>query len=375
MTLTLIETVAEMEAEDSPAARYVAALTREGVRTFITNASSRTMLLRTKEGHAIPVTVDDYGYGRSYVASPHSAYVLYAREEMKLVGMQRGKRLAGAMIGLIDRGLRGAEINRAVHIDNWLLSTNLHGNWEGADLPVIRHSLASRFPDHFLVLRSLDEWSCPNLLAAVRADGWILLPARQIWVVDNLARDWRPRNDYANDRRALAQSGLTIEDAGRLNISDRERIAELYHMLYVGRYSALNPVFTERFVALTQETGLAHYRLARSQDGVIMAVAGMIPRNGIMTPSIVGYDTSRPQREALYRIASFMFCDWAMKRGMKLHGSAGAGHFKRNRGANGVIEYMAIHAEHLTFKRRAVVRTLSHLLDRFVVPMMRREGW
>lgn len=373
MTPQLVDPAA-LAGATSLAARYVAALAREGTPALIANATSRAMLLR-QGGREFPVTIDDGGHGRSYVASPHSAYVLYAREEMAIVGMRRGRRAASAALALLDRLLRAARLNHAVHLDNWLLSTNLHGDWDGAGLPAIRTALAGRFPDHFVILRSLDGWSCPTLLAAARADGWVLLPARQIWVVDDLARDWRPRNDHGNDRRALARSGLVIEEPTSIGAADAARIAELYHMLYVGRYSALNPVFTPAFIAFSAETGLLRYRLAREPGGRIMAVAGMLVRDGILTPPVVGYDTSRPQREALYRIASYLFCDWALERGLALHGSAGAADFKRKRGAHGVIEYMAVHAGHLSRSRRAALALLAQLLDRVAVPMMRSQGW
>lgn len=374
MTPELIEDAAAMAREGSIAGRYMAAFAQESASALISNATSRPMLLRFGE-HSLPLTVDDGGHGRSYVASPHSAYVLYAREEMDIVRLKRGRRAAGAAIAAFDGLLRAARINRAVHLDNWLLATNLHGAWDGAGLPAIREHLAGRFPDHFLILRSLDAWSCPDLLAAARADGWLLLPARHIWVVDDLARDWLPRNNHANDRRALARSGLEVEDLATMSAADGARIAELYCMLYVGRYSALNPIFTPRFIHLSHELGLLRYRVARDSVGRIMAAAGMLARNGVMTPPVVGYDTSRPQAEALYRIASFLFCDWAMEQGLALHGSAGAAGFKQNRGAHGVIEYLAIHADHLGAGRRAAVRWLALALERVAVPMMRREGW
>lgn len=374
MTISLIDDPAQMATQGSLAGRYAAAFARDGTAAHIANATSRMLLLRHGD-HAMPLTVDDGGYGRSYVASPHSAYVLYAREEMDLVGMRRGRLAARGALRLLDGLLRAARINRAVHLDNWMLSTNLHGEWDGSDLPAIRRHLASQFPDHFLILRSLDDWSCPQLLAAARDDGWMLLPARQIWVVDDLARDWRPRHDHGNDRRALARSGLTVEEPEALTAADCTRIADLYAMLYIDRYSALNPVFTPRFIGLTLETGMMAYRLARNADGRIMAVAGMLARNGTMTPPVVGYDTTRPASHALYRIASYMFSDWAMARGLRLHGSAGAASFKRNRGAHSVIEYMAVYAGHLGAGRRAAVRSLAGLLNRYAVPMMQREGW
>lgn len=374
MTPQLITDAEAMAENGSRAGCYMSALAREGTATFIANAASQPMLLR-HDGHNLPLTVDDGGYGRSYVASPHSAYVLYAREEIEIVGMRHGRRTAGALLALLDRMLRGIDFNRAVHLDNWLLSTNLHGEWDGANLYAIRETLAGRFPEHFLILRSLDQWSCPALLNAAKNDGWILVPARQIWVVDDLLRDWRPRHNHDNDRRALARSGLVVEDLAHIDGADAMRIAELYRQLYVGRYSALNPMFTDRFVMLTAMTGLCHYRVAREASGQIMAVAGMFARNGIMTPPIVGYDRARPQQEALYRIASYMFSDWALERGFALHGSAGAATFKRNRGAHGVIEYMAVHAGHLTSTRRRAVSLLAGLLERIMVPIMRRQGW
>lgn len=370
----LIETAEAMAHLEAPAARYVSALARDGVAAHIANAASRPMLLR-HGSHCLPVTVDDGGYGRSYVASPHSAYVLYAREEMALVGMERGRRAAQAGLAVLDRVLRAVAFNRVIHLDNWLLSTNLHGDWRGEGLAEMRRCLADRFPDHFLVLRSLDRWSSPALLEAARGDGWMLLPARQIWVVDDLERDWVPRHNHANDRRALARSGLTIEDLPDIAPADADRIAELYQLLYVDRYSPLNPVFTARFIAMTAREGLLQYRAARASDGRIMAVAGMFARGGIMTPPVVGYDTTRPRAEALYRIASFLFSDWARERGLALHGSAGAADFKRQRGAHGVIEYMAVDARHLGAARWQVVRGLAALLERVAVPMMQRHGW
>lgn len=374
MTPHLIEGAEAMARDGSRAGRYMAALASEGAAGLVANATSRPMLLRLGD-RSLPVTVDDGGYGRSYVASPHSAYVLYAREEMKLVGMRRGRLAALAGLMAADAVLRAVRINRVVHLDNWLLSTNLHGDWKGEGLPEAREHLAGLFPDHFLILRSLDAWSCPDLLAAARADGWLLLPSRQVWVVDDLARDWRPRSHTASDRRALARSGLTVEDLTTVSPADAVRIAELYDMLYVGRYSALNPVFTPRFMKFTHDEGMLHYRVARDGAGRIMAVSGTLSRHGVVTPPVVGYDTSRPREEALYRIASYLYCDQTMAEGGALHASAGAGDFKRKRGARGVIEYMAIQADHLGAGRREVVRRLSQALEAFAVPMMQREGW
>ena len=89
MTVTLIDTVEALSREESAAGRFVAALARDGVGHYVANAASHVALL-TYGGQRLPVTIDDGDFGRSYVASPHSAYALYAREEIDIVGIKRG---------------------------------------------------------------------------------------------------------------------------------------------------------------------------------------------------------------------------------------------------------------------------------------------
>ncbi|WP_169924237.1 GNAT family N-acetyltransferase [Sphingomonas adhaesiva] len=355
---------------DTPAAEraYIAMLA--DVPAHIANVTTEWCALN-RAGRVLPVTINHGARGDSYVCTPRAAYVDYARAELAIMGV-RGAAALRALLAGVDAMLGAARIDRIVHVDNWLLSTNLHGAWDGADLPAIRALLADRFPDHVLAIRSVDDWSSPALARAARADGWVMVPSRQVWVVDDPARDWRPRNAFANDRRLVARSGLAIEPA---RAGDAARIADLYHQLYVGKYSALNPVFTPRFVAATMAGGSIDYRVARTGDGRVLAVAGMMARAGVATPPVVGYDRRFPAAAGLYRLASWMFMTMAMERGWRLHGSAGAAHFKRLRGARGVIEYHAMHVAHLSRPRALAIRALAAALERVAVPMMRRHGW
>lgn len=352
---------------------YLQAIAQDSVSTMVSNVTTQWLALRSNN-RIFPITANSGEIGGSYVCLPHSAYVLYARQELDIVDAGWSKHLLRPVIPLLDRLLRTAKINTNVQIDNWLLSTNLHGDWKGEDLGAIREFLVARFPDHFLLLRSLDMWSCPDLLAAARADGWILVPSRQVWVTDNIARDWLPRHNIKDDRRRLRKSGLRVEELRHIQPADAERIATLYHQLYVGKYSALNPVFTPSFIVMTHHTRMIRYQVARDAAGQIMAVGGLFQRNDIATPPVVGYDTSRPQSEGLYRIASLLFTEQALTGGWRLNGSAGAADFKRRRGAQPVIEYSAFFAGHLAPMRRRIVSGLAAILETFVVPMMRRRG-
>ncbi|HYI38758.1 MAG TPA: hypothetical protein VE053_00395 [Allosphingosinicella sp.] len=354
-------------------AAMIREMTRRGASAMVSNVASRLSTLDVG-GRTMPVTVDDGALGGSYVCSPHSAYVLYARAELELLKVgwtAHPSRAALAALGLL---LKAARMNRIVHLGNWMLSTNLHDGWRGEGVEVARRALAEAYPGHLLGIRSIDDWSSPGLREALIADGWIMIPSRQIWVVDDLAREWTKRNAFGNDRRLVARSPLRISDLDKIGAADARRIADLYAMLYVGKYSSLNPILTPAFIQASARSGMMSYRVARNSGGTIMAVAGMWERGGVMTPPVVGYDTARPKQEGYYRIASWMFMDRALEAGWRLHGSAGAAHFKRLRGARGVIEWNAYHAAHLSTARRKAVGTLSILLKRFV-PVMVAKQW
>lgn len=352
---------------------YIEGIARGGVTAMVSNVATRWLALRSGT-RVLPVTVNDGETGGSYVTLPHSAYALYARAELDLVDTGRMRPLLKPLIAVADRLMRWGRINRIVHVDNWLLSTNLHGGWDGADLPAIRALIVQRFPDHGVAIRSLDPWSCPALLDATRRDGWLLLPSRQIWVTGDLERDWMPRRTRKGDVELLETSGLTLDRFETMAEADAERIAELYHMLYIGKYSPLNPVFTPAYVRMTWAEKILTYRGLRDARGSLLAVAGSLVRGDILTPPVVGYDTHRPIEQGLYRFATLLFTRTAQELGVRLNGSAGAPQFKRNRGATGVIEYMAVHAAHLPWRRRAVFALMRWVLDRIAVPMMKRQG-
>ncbi|MBB4841262.1 hypothetical protein HNP52_004359 [Sphingomonas kyeonggiensis] len=352
---------------------YIEGIARAGVGAMIPNVATRWMALRSG-ARVYPVTINEGGVGGSYVCLPHSAYILYARAELDIVDTGWLRPLLRAMIAAADRLLRWGKINRVVHVDNWMLSTNLHGDWQGDDLPAIRAFLAARFPTHAIAVRSVDGWSSPGLLDAAREDGWRLLASRQIWVTGDLETQWRARRNTGHDFRLLRRSGLAIDEFAVMTEADAARTAELYHLLYVGKYSPLNPIFSPDWILMTWREGILRYRGARDARGTLLAVTGALVRGDVLTPPIVGYDTARPRREGLYRIATLLFTSMAHEQGIRLNGSAGAAQFKRNRGATGVIEYTAVADGHLPWRRRAVLGLMQAALDRLAVPLMRRRG-
>ena len=373
-TPELVSSPDALAADPSLAAQYVAQLVKHGPGSAISNLASKLMLCRYQDLR-LPITVEDGTLGHSYVVSPHSNYVLYARDEIDILDLRFGRTLAVGTLGVLDATLRLFNVNKTVHLDNWILSTSLHGDWHGQGLPEIRQLLTRQFPDHLPVIRSLDDWSCPELTQAARNDGWLLMPARQIWVTDDLQRDWKKRNNTQNDRRALKKSEFVVRQPEKLEVDETRRIAELYRALYVGRYSAINPIFTPKFVQVAAETGLLQFKLVCAPDGEIVAVCGMRQAGGIGTVPFLGYDLDRPQSDGLYRIACYLASEWAMELGLRFNGSAGAAQFKTMRGARGQIEYMGVYVGHLPPMRRTGIQLLCTALNSVMTPMLKKQAW
>ncbi|MEM1131656.1 MAG: hypothetical protein AAGH53_01835 [Pseudomonadota bacterium] len=324
--------------------------------------------------HLLPVTISDGGMGGSYVVQPHSAYVGYAKDELHQAGLGMAAPLVGAGLSAIGGLLRAANINRVAMLDNFLFATNLHGNWQGEGIAAMREAVLADYPDHMLAIRSVDDWSSPALYQALRDDGWLMIPSRQIWVIDDVAAQWRPRSHTKSDRRKFRKSGLVAEGISAMMASDAERIATLYKALYLDKYSMLNPQFTPEWIRLLSDSELVDFQVVRNGEGTIMGVAGCFARGDVLTVPVLGYDMTAPRDAALYRIASLLFGDYAIDHGLRLNCSAGAGSFKAARGARSHIEYMACHIAHLPKSRQMAMRAMAWGMREIAMPALVKRG-
>ncbi|MDP3736937.1 MAG: hypothetical protein Q8R02_06080, partial [Hyphomonadaceae bacterium] len=137
---------------------YLEAFATQGSQTLIANLRTQMMGLRSGD-RIFPLTINEAEYGDAYVCLPHSAYALYAKDELRIENVGVWTPALGLLASSAGALLRAARVNRIVNLDNWMLSTNLHGDWRGEDVPDIRRFLATRFPDHMIATRCLNEWS------------------------------------------------------------------------------------------------------------------------------------------------------------------------------------------------------------------------
>lgn len=362
------------DTEDGRYARaYLVPLMREGTETFIRNARTALYVARIDDG-VLPVTVNEEEYENSYVCSPYTHYIRYAKQELRWLRRPLLEKSLSALLGVLGELMKRSNVNKVVHVNNWLLSTNLYPSLSGKQAAAVLHAVRDLFPEHAIVFRSL----CPSLHAelihALREAGCKLVPSRQIYLYrlhDLSSGRSKARWLIKRDERLLARNGYELVPAEEMTDEDVPRIAELYKMLYLEKYSWDNPQFDESFIRLAKAAGGLTLRGLR-KNGRLDAVMGYFVRNGVMTTPLFGYDTSLPQSVGLYRMLSACLIREAEEKGHLLHESAGAAQFKRNRGAVAEIEYSAVFDNHLPLRRRWCWSLLDRLLNGIGVPMMRK---
>ena len=367
----------ELEWPDTEDGRYARAylepLILQGTDRYIRNVET-TLLIARIGGLLLPLTVNEGEYDNAYVCSPYTHYVRYAKQELTLLNSPLLEKSLSVMLDVFGYWMKKSQLNRVVHINNWLLSTNLFPQLSGEQAAAVMNKVREHFPNHAIVVRSL----CPSLhsemIAALHSEGCKLVPSRQVYLYrandpsfGNAKARWLLKRDY----ELLAKNGYTFVPAEDIADKDLPRIAELYKMLYLDKYSYDNPQFDEAFLSLAKQTGiLTLYGLRK--DGRLDAVLGFFSRNGVMTTPLFGYDTTLPQSVGLYRMLSACLIRQSREKGYLLHESAGAAQFKRNRGAEADFEYSAVYDRHLPLGRRWCWSSLDVLLNRVGVPLMRK---
>lgn len=356
-------------------AAYIRQFAEVPSQDLIRNVTTTVRALAVGEA-LIPITIDSPHPGNCYVVSPSSAYTDYARYELEILPHPVARAGLTAVIAALDRWFRRVRLDRIVHLNNWMLSTNLYGNWDGECLESIAAAMKEQYPDRAIAFRSVNTFSNGELLAGAAQSGFLLLPSRQIYIQDarqNNGRRFTARRDFKHDAKLFAQTGYRVcrPDPDR-DPQVFERVEHLYGQLYLEKYTTLNPQFSSRWLRNGYQDGWLSLFCLVSPEGRIDGVAGCVRRGDTMTTPVLGYDTALPQSLGLYRMLSWICTDEAIRNGLALNCSAGAASFKRSRGAMPHIEYSAVYCKHLDAERRLAWRVLAGLLNRFAAPLLRR---
>jgi len=258
--------------------------------------------------------------------------------------------------------LRLSRADHAVYVNHLLFSTSLYGTWSGDDLGSALAALRKAYPDRAIIWRSLNEADHPGLLAAMDAQGARRLVSRIVWRLPDPARQWSPRTDVKADLKLVAAQGLSVADAPRPSPDDLRRVLDLYAGVYLDKYSAANPAYTQAFLRAAVDSGVLGLRLVRGEAGAMEAFAADHVHGTQLSSPMLGYDRAQPQSRGLYRVAMSLSVLRALDLGLAVNYSAGAGTFKRHRGAQPALEVMAVFDDHLPWWRRIGYGWLSRAL-------------
>ena len=356
---------------DRAARRLVGAV--QPVPDFVANMRAGLGLL-AHGGRTLPLTLADRAdLPNCYLCAPSTAYIDYALEELRHFSRTPPVfKALKLLVGLAGLPVRAMGLDHQVQPNNWLFSTSIQPPGIDADIPALTADLVGRWPDRAIVWRSLNDGCDGAAIAAFRRAGYRLLPARQVYVYD--CRETLPeiRRDMRNDLRLLKRSALQAVGPDDIGEADFPRIAELYRLLYLEKYTALNPQYTPAFMRAMHREGIVEFHGFRGADGLLQAVIGFFCLDDVMTAPIVGYDTALPQALGLYRLLVVHGMLEARERRMLYNMSAGAALFKRTRGARPAIEYTAVYNRHLPFQQRLAARTVEAILQGIGVPLMKK---
>lgn len=342
---------------------YLAGALQGGIPSLIRNAIDTRLEILRDGDHLVPVVVNDGTARDCYSISSHAHYIRYMREELGRMSTTGLTLAADAVLGLTGLLGRATGFNRCVSVNNWLFSTNPTVR---PDLFRITPFLVDRFPTHALVYRNVTAAEVAGWKESV-PPGWILLENRPVHVWR--ARDWdslgpRRRHKIRRDIRELKESRLSVTG---VQIGEADRLAHLYRKLYIEKYSALNADFSASFFRLLLAS-FFRFSALRSEDGEILAFAGLFDDAEMTVVSTVGYDTDMDVKlHGLYRKLMAVCFEEALQRNSTLFLSTGASKFKSHRGSSEEIEYEAVYAAHLPWYRD-LPWDVIRLLFRYSVP-------
>lgn len=343
---------------------------KKGVSQYIENVQTDLRAL-VMDHLVLPITINEAQYDNSYVCSPYSYFVSYAKESLDFISQAWLHHLLNSLLVGLGKALRQFHVNKVVVVNNWLYSTNLYPQLQSDDVAKIVQFLKESFPDYAIVFRSIDPYTNPVCYQLLQQLGFDYIATRQIFLIDPHTSSLFESRLFKSDMKLLKNSGYEIVGSEQLTENDIPRLLELYQDLYIHKYSDLNPKFNKNFLQLTLEQKLLHFK-AIKKDGRIDGAIGYVQRNGKMYCPFFGYDCHLPKEKAVYRLLSTVLMLEAYERHLFFHQSSGASMFKTIRKAQGCIEYTAVFYKHLKIQRHIPWLMLKNLYNSLGIFYMKR---
>lgn len=345
---------------------YFKPLIENGINFYIKNINAEAKILKV-DNVLLPLIIADKNYDDSLYTSFYSSYIGYILKDLTSTSFVTT--FFKHLLEMTGRILKKAEVNKIIYVNHWLLSTNLYPKLKEEQLQLITSYLKKEYPEHAIVFKNVAPRTLPNLFNNLKAQSYRMIVSRQVFILDKEARkgiNKRQRAKVKKDRKLIEDSDYYF--SGSINDNDFERLADIYHQLYIGKYSIYNPCYTSEFFELLKDNPLFNLQILRTEDAIDGLLLTFSIDNQSTCPAM-GYQLDKMPENALYRMLVAKLTADSEENNLDFHMSAGVGDFKKQRGARAETEYSAIYFEHLPLRRKFVYLVLQKITNNIVIPI------
>jgi len=341
----------------------------DDLKTWLSNGQGRLTSV-SAAGAQWPVTLGcaDQGASASWLTSLVSALFGAARDEIA-ASPDRGLRqsLVHGGLGVAERIALMAGVDSAAIVNNALLSVSPVGPSQLEDLGSAVAMAAGTWPGRIVAARGIVADAAAVRRTAARAGGFAL-PNRVSYVFDMSSGQLPDKINAARDAAQLRKAGLTIVDHEDFSAADVREAHAQYTAVYIARHGGRNPRFTTAFFDAVHARAAADF-FGLKQDGVLVAFVALREHGDFISVPLIGYRTDADKKLGLYRQIFALALRAGAERKAAVNFGAGAGHFKKLRGAAAAIEYMILVPPQTTWSGRGldvVLRASEKPLHRLV---------
>ncbi len=160
---------------------YFSLMIKNTPSSFVSNIQTEIRLLEL-ENVVLPMTINNEEYENSYVCSPFTHYVSYAKEELWELKNPLAEKILLPIINLMGVWFKKNKINKVVIVNNWLLSTNLYYPLSKEEIKEITILLKKTFPEHLIMFRSLNNYLHKELIQAAQDVGYKTTFSRSVYL-------------------------------------------------------------------------------------------------------------------------------------------------------------------------------------------------
>jgi hypothetical protein len=349
--------------EGQYAKNFLAPLVKNGISHYINNIDAAMYVLKLGD-LVFPVTVTTENYSNSWVCSPYAHYISYGKEFAKIVGNPFLTGVIKSLISIFGKIAKSGKINSVVYGNNWMFSTDLY--LEEIHPKYIDHLIAAlthHFPNHAIVLRSLNKITTPHLMKILEEKKFYLIASRYIFITDTQNESVFRTQIIKSDMKLWNNNSYKILEENDVREEDYEELLKLYKELYIFRHSPLQPQYNIEYFKLFFKNQLLKFKILKSNDG-IEGMAGYYRRGNVMTCPIFGFRKECTDSNKVYRLLNTALLLEAQKEGLIFNQSAGASFFKSIRKAEGCLEHMAVYPHHLPSYQKHIWSALKFFIHK-----------